>query len=1083
MKYPSSKWILAGAVALAFAVSNPMFGQGVTTSGFTGFVTNKDGAPVAGATIVATYDPTGSRYTATTRATGQYTVSGLLPGGPYTVTATAPGLPPAEKKDVYVNLGSVGAVNLVVESEVVSMEAFKVSEIGTDTTFDSSAMGTGSSFGARQIMQISSIRRDLQDFQNTDPRAVVEQVSASDPAYTFSVAGQNPRENALLVDGVSAADNFGLNSNGYAGLRNPVPLDWIASATLEVNPYDTIYSGFLGGITNVSLKSGSNSFHGSLYDIYTGTKFRGPDPVVGALGPHEPTQQHTIGATFSGPILKDKLFFFVGYDTFRQIAAAPAQVFNPLSTAAGTTEVGQIVSKLESGVTINGTTYTYNPGPLAASSHTWEQNFVGKVDWNISDTQKFSFTFRHTKGDAPVFYDYTFSNETSFDTSWYNSNRSDQSYTAQLNSDWSNFIPTLHTEIEATYKRYNGTATLNGPKGPAITINGITGVTSATGATLTNGELFTGTYYAYQDNNIYTWEQEEHAYGDYSIGNHTFKFGAQFDRTGYTDTFIPNVIGSFSYSDVPNFLAGTPSSSTVEAPAAGFTLGQDVSHYYLLDIAPLIQDTWKPNSQLTVLGGLRMDYPYEPQKPVNSPIFQNVFGFSNSISMGGNYTISPRLGFNYSFNTKLPTQLRGGIGLFLGQNPVVWVENSFNNAGQLNSVTNGVASAAVPSEDYTDPKFHWPATWKENIAFDKTLPFLGLIATAEVDLTQVQKDVFYQQVNPYNTPASGPLNMPDGALRFAGNITPGGIGTAYYLPGYTTANFYTTATSAPATLYQYGTKIGAVYDLTNTTKGESQEYTLELTKPMSDNWAASIAYTHTYALQVDPFTSSVASSGFTGQAFVNPNDNIPYRSDYAVPDKVVITATRQFNLFHRANAVTSMSVQYITETGQAYSYVFKGDADGSGISNEDSFYVPSGPNDPKVQWLSPTEEANFFTFLSQTPQLARFAGSIAPRNSAHVGEQETLNLHFEQEIPVYGDVRLVGFIDCFNFANFFDKNWGIVNNFNNSSPFQNQTIAGTGYNKVTNQYQYVFNAGTLGSPTIYSDLSRWQIQIGARLEF
>jgi hypothetical protein len=236
MKYPSSKWILAGAVALAFAASNPMFGQGVTTSGLSGFVTNKDGAPVAGASVVATYDPTGSRYTATTRPTGQFTVSGLLPGGPYTVTATAPGLPPAEKKDVYVNLGTVGAVNLVVESEVVSMEAFKVSEIGTDTTFDSSAMGTGSSFSAHQIMQISSIRRDLQDFQNTDPRAVVEQVSASDPAYTFSVAGQNPRENALLVDGVSAADNFGLNSNGYAGLRNPVPLDWIALRSTHTMP-------------------------------------------------------------------------------------------------------------------------------------------------------------------------------------------------------------------------------------------------------------------------------------------------------------------------------------------------------------------------------------------------------------------------------------------------------------------------------------------------------------------------------------------------------------------------------------------------------------------------------------------------------------------------------------------------------------------------------------------------------------------------------------------------------------------------------------------------------------------------------
>jgi hypothetical protein len=232
---------------------------------------------------------------------------------------------------------------------------------------------------------------------------------------------------------------------------------------------------------------------------------------------------------------------------------------------------------------------------------------------------------------------------------------------------------------------------------------------------------------------------------------------------------------------------------------------------------------------------------------------------------------------------------------------------------------------------------------------------------------------------------------------------------------------------------------------------------------------------------VQPMTSSVASSGFGGEPYVNPNDNIAYRSLYAVPNKWTATFTREFNFLKIKNTSTTISAQFITENGLPYSFVFKGNVDGDGITGEDLFYVPSGPNDPKVQWISATEEANFFSYLSTNPQLSKWAGQIAPRNVAYAPWQETLNIHVEQQLPVWKDYRITLFADCYNFSNLIDKHSGIVDNFEGA--FQTLTVAGAGYNKVTNQYIYTFNPGTLGVPSIYSDESRWQIEVGARLDF
>lgn len=1138
--YPAYRRLFYGIAALAAALlfNGVAFAQGVTSSGITGSVVDSKGAPVAGATIVATHEPTGTRSFAKTTSSGDYTLTGLKPGGPYTVTVSTSAGTAAPKTGLYLEVGSElsGPQTIfTVGSEIVQMEALTVSSTkAVDATFNEAAMTNTMNIAAAQVPQIVTVRRDLQDIADIDPRVTLMQVSPTDSQYTMSVAGQNPRENLILIDGVSATDNFGLNSNGYAGFRNPAPPEWIESLTFDVNEYDPIYSGFSGAVMNASLKSGTNEFHGSLYEIYTGTNFRGPDPVVGVLGPHEAVNEHTTGATFGGPIIKDKLFFFVGYDAFREIAAPPVQDFIPDDTAAtaatiipGSSSgiVDQIIAHTESA-------YGFNPGTLTAVNHVWEQNFVGKIDWNISDAQKFEFTFRHTAGEAPNFYEYTGSYYTSLSASWYNTYRTDQSYTAKLTSDWSEYIPNFSTEIEATYKRYNGTARLNGNVFPAVFIGGIPGA-SINGGT-SPFELFLGQYWAYQDNNIYTWEQEEHLYGEYILGAQTFKFGIQFDRSAYTDTFIPNILGSYYFATVQDYLNSTPTFVEQEVPNSGYTLGSDVSHYHAMYVSPLISDTWRPIDNLTIMAGLRGDYYYEPQKPAFSQVFYNSFNYSNRANADGTSVLSPRLGFNYTFPDKWKTQVRGGGGLVVGSFPVVWYENAFNNAGQLNTITDGstsfsstttpvsnykftgstptslvgivAPSSSLPSFDIIDPNFKLPSNWKENLAVDQQLPWFGFILSGMADFMQVNKDVKLYQLN-YETAAaaglSGPAYMPDGAIRYAGNVTTGLSSSTWasYYPSAPIAatssagGLFASVTSTSSSTLQAVKTSGPVYELTNTDKGGSQMYTIVLHRPLTDGWGLSFAYTHTHATEVDPSPSSVASSGYADLYGVNPNDNIAYRSQWAEPDKFVITGTREFKFFKPKYSATRISLQYIAQTGQAYSYVFKGDANGDGIGDASLFYVPTGPNDPKVEWASTTDESNFFTWLSQNPDLEKYEGKIAPRNAFYAPWQHTLNLHLEQEIPIYGNARFTLFADCFNFGNLLNKNWGVVANYDNS--FNVKTEVGTGFDPKGNggqgAYVYMFNSGTQGGytvfngntypGTIYSDMSRWNIQIGARLEF
>jgi hypothetical protein len=1069
-----TKYLLAACVAFSLTLTSAVFGQGVTTSGITGLVTDKNGAALIGATVSAVHEPSGTRAATVTGSGGRYSLTGLRVGGPYTVTFTSRDNETTTQKDVYLGLDHPQTVDASLATQIVVLEAYTV-KASKDVTFDSNKMGAGATFTKDQIGQVPMIRRDVQDVVNMDTRASLT-INTSTGEFSVSAMGQNSRYNSFLVDGQQSNDPFGLNANGFSSLRSPVPVEALAAMSVDISPYDVTHTGFTGALINAVTKSGTNEFHGSIYTYYTGRNLRAKNPGQGAADPNKgtltPLQEHTYGLTFGGPIIKDKLFFFFAYDSFK----ASRLPYSPITFQPNAADVATIQAAAK--------TFGINAGDLSGNVVPSKQKtYLAKIDWNINDNQRATLTYRRTDSAAPNFSNG--STFTQFTSNAYQSNRITDNLSLLLNSTWT---PELRTETGLAAIKYNGTASPYGPIAPEIYVNGVVGTNLNTGATVANGQLDLGTNGSYQHNALTTKDYNGHIYADYTWNSHEFKFGGDFDKSIYRDLFAQYFAGRYAFASPAAFAAGTPNYIRYQQPIPGYTVNDADYYYSYIDSGLIVQDTWKPMAGLTILAGLRYDVASYPTKPIFLPAFQTAFGIPNNSTGDGNYTVAPRFGFNYQLPTKWKIQMRGGLGLFQGSNPAVWVGNSYGTTGLINSVIIGSSTTSTtnpplgapytpfhPDPNYvqtlpppgiptpnialTDPKFKTPTSWKGNLAFDTTLPWYNLVATVEANFVEVYKGLYYHNLN-FLPNATTPFN-PDGRARYSG----------------TTGMFSNFSNS--------------VLELSNTDKGGSQAYTFQLTKPMKDNWAFAFAYTHTHATEVQPLTSSVASSNFNNRATINPNDNVAVRSNYVIPEKYVASLTYQFHFFKAEHTSTRLTTVFRDQTGHPYSWVFFGDANNDGTSGNDSFYMPAGTSDPKVVWSTsgsdPTgsiQAQAFWDFVKGT-DLKKYQGQIVPANRSNNSVQKTIDLHLEQEIPLdFHNSRLLLFVDCLNFANIIKKSWGVTTgqDFGNGYSGYSRPVASATVN-ASGQYVYTFSSSTLGSQQVFTDLSRWQLQLGARLEF
>lgn len=1054
--------VACGLVITGLALTSSVFGQGITTSAVSGFVSDSAGNPVSGATVTVTHEPTGTAAVTVTRVNGQYNLSGLRVGGPYTITVSESGYQSARQQEIQLSLDQPGAYDFRLAAGVVQMQAFEVTDT-RDTTFGAGQIGASTSYSDLEIMNVATVRRNVQDVARMDSRVALMSL---DQGGNLSAQGQNFRFNSLLIDGVQANDAFGLNGNGFSSLGSPIPLEALQAFSVELNPIDGRRAGFTGALLNAVTKSGTNEFSGSLYYERTDQDMRAKHPVTGVK---DVFKEETWGATLGGPIIPRKLFFFLSYDDFTRDSTPPDQLLEIDATQAAAV------------ATRAATFGSYDVGSFTPSNRAEQQSTLAKLDWNINANHRLSFTYRKNEGQTTVFSNFSGTTLTSFSSNWYDQPRLTESYTAQLYNAWT---PDLRTEFSIAMTEYDGSPKSRSPSAfPEVTVQGLTGRRRDNNTTNTTSQLRFGTEFSRQTNEITTDTFNAAGAVEYSRGAHNFVTGFDWENREVVNKFVQATLGSYTFANLAAWQSGTASSLQLAQLAPGATMEDAIARFDIGMLGVFFQDTWKPNDRLSVIGVLRFENLVMPDAPKGIPnagtyseaAFQQAFGMPSTGNPDGNAVIAPRIGVNYQIPGPRKTQLRASAGLFQGRNPVVWLSNAYSNRGVVSRVSQSnvafnaqtvpaTGTGGIPVINVTDPNFKQPVNFKANFALDHVLPFGGLTLSAEIGIIDVQKGLHTMNLN-----LRRDGYMPDGRIKYAGVISPTTSGASRSSASaiYRTSNLYANPTFAD------------VYYLTNTSEGGGTDLTLRVARPWRNNWTSSLAWTRSNFKEVSPLTSSVAQSNFNGRALTDSNENVASTSNTNIDDKIVFTLTRRFEFIR--NMPTTISAIYEGRTGRPYSWVFVGDANGDGFTFNDLLYVPTGPSDPKVSWASTAQRDAFFDFVDST-SLQKYKGKITPRNSERAPWNQTVDLRITQAIPLgYRNASTELFVNIINFANLIDDSWGILEEV----PFAyRRAVAATGYDAVTKKYTYSFTSAD-GVPVVANEtpVSRWQVQAGVRLRF
>ena len=1074
--------LLAVTTVLAVALS-PLLRAQLVSSGLTGLVRGTDGKALGGATVRAVYTPTNATFTAITNQQGRFNFRGLPVGGPYTLTANAGGYTGEPATEIYTQLGAEEEVVLTLKSDVVVMERFVASASQSD--LDASATGSGITFSSERIGNKPTSERSLADMISASPLVTLRDTFGDREESQITAVGQNNRYNSIQIDGSRINDMFGLNATGLASFFNPLSLDTIEQLAVQVSPYDVRQSGFTGASVNAVTKSGTNKFKGSAYTYFRGDhllgfRLQGYNPRENELTGAKiipQLERSTYGATLGGPIWRDHIFFFANFEKFESSSAGRDPRFTPANEQ-------QILQRLDQITQAAGRSIDWGDPVTAQTSNTSEDEKISaKIDWNINADHRLSIRYTTTEGEVPQFGNFAGASLNLNAVTggilaapsghFYSQTREEKTIAGQLNSQWT---PNFKTEVRYSQTKQDQFTPLN-TVAPQVLITGVTGTDQINNTTVTNGAYTAGTEQFRQGNVIQVENKQMSATGDYFWKNFVFTGGYEREQTDFYNLFRNGSYGLVAYRNFADFLADTNAVITRNV--------YDPNVRNVADVADMAtngvfgQARWDVNNRLTIMAGLRYEFVESATPPLNQA-FLTATGFRNDGNLDGSSSLSPRLGFNLALDDERRTQIRGGVGHFFGRAPWVIFSNSWNAPGvgsftlssaegQLpttltnylrnnfdpaNPIGTGTDNPALRREvDWVDHGIELPQSWRGNIAIEQKLPFLDSVLSFEVVHSIVDEALFVTNENLRPTSVGA-----DGRQRFAGN--PSTTANARF-PGYT-----------------------AMIRVQNASVGESTYLTLQWTRPVKERWGFDIAYTRGKSTEAQSVGQTTAGGQWFRNATFNQNTVEEGTSDFEIRDRIQMALTRHFEFIK--NWRTTVSLYYEGRTGNPYSWVFGSDLNGDGVSFNDRVAVPSGVNDPRFDFsqMTAAQRDAFLAYVASS-ELAAYAGGIAPKNAFTEPWANRLDLKFQQNIPISGPARLSLFFDFINFGAFLSKDffgYTELAPFLSNGVFRTRTLTNATSYGPDGRIRPTFTSNPVGF-NIDNGMSRWRIQLGAKLEF
>ena len=948
-------------LALLTAHLRPLAGQSITTAAVQGTVAGPDSIPIPNAVVEVINTATGQSWRVETSVAGRYYIGTVTIGGPYQVAARAIGFGPVARAGIVLTIGQRYTANFFLERAIVALPEVVVQSVA-DPQANHGRTGPAQLVPDSALRQLPNLYREVIDLALMSPQA------SRSPIGDIAIGGQNPRYTSYLIDGGQNTDLYvGGVVAGYA-LPHSISPEAVAQLQVLAAPADVRNGDFAGGAVNMVTRSGSNAWHGSVFGFLQNDALTGAD-AAGNPSPDFTSSQY--GATLSGPVVRNRLQFFLSADLQHAVIPDAGPFITDTASGADMASIGiqyESVARFDSILT---QTYGLETGGMARSDFRQPaSDLFAKLSAQAGANNQLELSDHYARttaqsGSGSYYGYYGLGSTASENTVTQNALR--VSWRGLFAQRWSN-------EMSLGYVRYqNENPSANRAN---IRVHADSGDIEASPWNAGgNPSVMGGTTVEFTDNVTV------------GLGRHVVTFGTHGELLQFQDNSPIASGGEWEFASLDSLALGLPNRYTRTLPGPLQTQDPVVS-FRAHQLGVYAQDQWAITSELVLAFGLRVDIPFLPDPGPPNPMLRDSLGLESGPLPGGQLLWSPRLGFNYDIGGQGRTFLRGSGGLFSGQPPYLWIFAAYRDPENLDCIGSGVplfdpfnppttcatGSVAVPQITVFDPGFKYPQNWKFSLGLDQRLPW-GLVATVDLLYTYWVNQSYFTDANltpPIGTAAGEGGRLLYGTIAGDGTVTPS----------------------------RYTSAIGSVVQVSSRGGDNAFLASVQLQRQFGSGLGLSASYTYSHVedafslinfmsgnnLRVTPLDGSLA-------------DRAVSTSFFSVPHRVSITASVGLPLRSR------LSLIYQGSSHAPYTYVVApgignyGDVNADGINQlgftgaQDIVYVPRdvtpGGDISLVTWDDATGSSSRHRLPSTLPGQVHHQRAVPrpPTGADHGSEQ------------------------------------------------------------------------------------------------